>query len=713
MSAINDIRIFTDPFAPVSNITGKNNKQVSNWCDKIIKRGQAYLKTNVAWPVADVGLLTLLGKQPDEEIIGNCDIKVRKNRRILREGIANKANFRPRWGHKTGDYADEKAQKDVKKLDALLESWWIGLFVDRVLRGALQYADGAGTGYVELEIGLDPNTNEYEILPSWKSHKDVLIIHPTADLDLQKAKAVCIRHEMTLPEFRDKFPNHHHLAHADRNEPSWIYRTAMAVGEKVGLHVRDIVNRDRPDNTQVIFPTIDVWYIYIQDDTKNFTKEPIVMGSADNMYVVPSYYDKEGKVTQVSSNIKDPETGEFKSRDITPNECRLYPERRRIIWVKSGIVKDEASPYWGNMVPIAQFKTDDLVGQFLGLPANYDAMELEKGANSILRAAIDSINGRLAPPMGVDSRIPKEIAKAFSLRKSVGQKFRYNILALTNAFKPLVDAKFYDIDPKFLPLLELLWTQMDYLSGTFNPHDAMSKNQIPGQDTQESLIQAISPLASDQMRGIEHSLLKLGMIWKPLAFQTYTYKKRLNILGKNNQLEEIDYDPDSLVPLTTKDGDDRPRWQRAKEYMNKFYFYAAPNSLHQRESVTRQLQLFQMKKLNVPVTDKKIYETMTGETDYDIMEDEFFEQEQRKAEAAAKIQVSIEGIMQQFQMAQNPIAALLNMAQNGGTSNNQNGQLKSLQNNNPVGRPSSFENPPQQEIKPDSDGIPRGTIVSS
>lgn len=711
MSNINNlIKSFSDPFAPISNITGKNNKQVSNWCDKMIKRGQAYLKTNIAWSIADSSLLTLLGKPPDEEIIGNSDIRVPKNRRILREGIANKSNFRPRWGFKTGDFADTKAQKDVKTLDSLLESWWIGLFVDRVLRGALQYADGAGTGYVELEIGLDPNTGEYEILPSWKSHKDVLIIHPTADLDLQKAKAVAIRHEMTLPEFRQKYPNHNYLAHADRNEPSWIFRTAVAVGEKVGLHVRDIVNRDKPDNSQVIFPTIDVWHIYIQDDTINYTKEPIVMGSADNIYIVPSYFDIDGNITQVDTNVKD-EDGSWKKRDITRNECKLYPERRRITWVKGGIVEDTASPYWGNIVPVAQFKTDDLVGQFLGLPANYDAADLERGANSILRAAIDSMNGKLSPPMGVDSRIPKEIAKAFSMRRSVGQKFRYNVLALSKAFVPLIPPEFYNIDNKFIDLLNLLWTQMDYLSGTTNPHDMMSKNQIPGQDTQESLIQAISPLASDQMRGIEHSLLKLGMIWKPMAFQTYTYKKRLSVLGVNNKLEEIDYDPSSLVPLTTTDGDNRPRWQRAKEYMNKFYFYAAPNSLHQRESVTRQLQLFQMKKLLIPVTDKKIYETMTGDTDYEIMEDEYFEQETRKAIAAAKIQASVQMILQQLQTQMNPLAAILGMAQNGGNGNNQT--PTSFEQTNPVGRPPSFENPPQQEIKTDNDGIPRGTISTS
>jgi hypothetical protein len=708
----NQLSIFTDPFAPVSNITRKNDNQVGNWCDKMIKRSQAYLRTNIAWPIADTALLTLLGKPPDEDIIGNSDIRINKNRRILREGIANKSNFRPRWGFQTGDYSDEKAKKDVKQLDALLESWWINRFVDRVLRGALQYADGAGTGYVELEIDIDPNTGEYEIIPSYRSHKDVLVIHPTSDLDLQRAKAVAIRHEMTLPEFRAKFPNQSHLAKADRNQPSWIYKTAVAIGDKVGLHVRDIVNRDKADNSQVIFPTIDVWYVYIQDDTINYTKESIVMGSGDNSYLVPSYFDENGKIRQVTTNVKKQNSDDFETQDIDVNQCKLYPERRRVIWVKSGVVKDEPSPYWGNMAPVVQFKTDDIVGQFLGLPANYDAASLEKGANSLLRACIDSTNGKLAPPMGVDSRIPKEIAKAFSMRRSVGQKFRYNILALSKAFVPLVSPDYYNWDAKVIDLVERILGWMDYLSGTSNPHDLMSKNQIPGQDTQEALIQSISPLASDQMRGIEHSLLKLGMIWKPMAFQTYTYKKRLTILGKNNKLEAIDYDPNSLVPLTTNNDDERPRWMRAKEYMNKFYFYAAPNSLHQRESITKQLQLFQMKKLMVPVTDKKIYETTTGETDYDIMEEEYYEQETRKAITAAKIQANVQLIMQQIQSAQNPLASILAMAQGQNGGGNGNGQIPALQNNNPVGRPATFSGPPQQEAKTDQDGIPRGTITS-
>lgn len=704
------IDLFTDPFAPHSNITRSYDQKVSNWCDKTIKRGQAYLKTNIAWRVADACLGILLGVQNDGEILGQSDASVNKNRRMLREGIANKANIRPTWAYKTFD-SDEKVQQDCKTLGNLLESWWFGQFADRILRGSLQFADGAGTGYLVLNIELDKNTNQFEIVPKYKSHKDVLIIQPEEDLDLQTAKAVCIRTEMSLSAARTKFKHCQEKIKADRKQPSWIWK----VSEKVAtsLHVRDIISgaRDSNRNVETIFPTVDIWDIYIQDETINYTGESVIMGTADYLYEVPSYYDSEGKVTQIITNVKKQDSDEFETVDINLEDCKLYPNRRKIIYCSGGIISDGPSPLWGNIVPAVQFKPDDVVTQFLGLPANYDAFKLEKAANSILRAWVDSINGKLSPPMAVDSSIPRNIAKKFNMRLSTGQKFRYNAMRLAKAFVPLVNPDYYNFDARGIELLNMLWQQQDYLTGTFDVNTLAKKNQAPASDSTESLITAISPLATDQSRNIEFSLLKLGIIWKPLAFQTYNYQKRLQILGKDRtKLEEIDYDPDSLVPKQDLN-DPRPRWQRARDYMNKFYFYAAPNSLHERESITNQLKLFQMKKLQIPVTDKLIYTTMTGRTDYELMETEFFQQELRKAMAAAQIQASIQQIMQQIQMANNPMAAL--MAMGAANQNGNNGNQPMPFQKTSVGRPSDFEKAPQMQTKPDEDGIPRGTVTSS
>jgi hypothetical protein len=702
---MSNIDYLSDKFAPKSNLSRKNDREVSNWCESHLKRGMSYIRNNRGWKSADTCLSILLGDIDDEMPVGMSQLYINKNRRMLREGIATKSNIRPRWGFKTFN-TDIEVQTQTKTLNHLLESWFYQNFVDRVLRGSLQYADGAGTGYLHLCIEVDKNTGYPEIMAKYLSHKDVLIAHPTADLDLQKAKAVFIRHEMSLPQAQKMFWHCKDIIKEDRKQPSWIKKMSAKIADKI--HLRDNLSRDKNQQLENIYPTVDIWEIYIQDETINFTGKPIVMGSGDHAYLVPSYYDINGNITQVDSGVLKQDESPLMI-DISPDDCKLYPNRRRIFYCSGGVLSDSCSPYWFDGVPIVQFKTDDIVGEFLGLPAIHDAFRVERSANSVLRAWEDSINGKLAPPIAIDSRIPKLVAKKFNMRLSIGQKFRYNILAMAKAFLPLIPPEYYNFDSKGPDFVKMLHESMDYLTGTKDLTAIFNQRQLPAGDTQEAFLQSIGPLAADQSRGIEYSLLKLGMIWKPLAFQTYTYKKRMTILGKNNQFEDLDYDPDSLVPMKD-DNYDIPRWKRAREHMNKFYFYAAPNSLHERESMTRQLKYFQMKKLMMPITDEKIYEIMTGDSDYSQMESAYYDQELRKAMAAAKIQGAVQGVLQQIQSNLNPLGSAIGalMGQNGNGGGN---QLPSQ--SNPVGRPNDNETAPRLTTTKDEDGIPSGVLETS
>jgi hypothetical protein len=709
---INNIDYFSDKFAPKSNLSRKNDREVMNWCDRHIKRGMSYLKNNRGWRTADTCLSILLGDTQDEMPVGMSDLYINKNRRMLREGIATKSNIRPRWGYKTFN-TDELVQNQTKTLNNLLESWYYTNFIDRTLRGSLQYSDGAGTGYLHLCIEVDKNTGHPEIMAKYLSHKDVLVAHPTADLDLQKAKAVMIRHEMSLPEAQKKFWHCKDIIIEDRKQPSWIYKKSINIASK--LHLIDNIKRDKSQQLEAIYPTVDIWEIFIQDETVNITGKPIVMCQYSDPYIVPSYYDNEGNVNQVDSGVKNPD-GTTLYIDISIEDCKLYPNRRRIFYCTGGILSDDGSPYWFDGVPLVQFKTDDIVGEFLGLSTIHDAYKVEKSANSVLRAWEDSINGKLAPPLAIDSRIPKQIAKKFNMRLSIGQKFRYNILAMAKAFLPLIPPEYYSFDSRGHDFIKFLHESMDYLTGTKDLTAIFNQRQLPAGDTQEAFLQSIGPLAADQSRGIEFSLLKLGMIWKPLAFQTYTYRKRLTILGKDNKFEDLDYDPDSLIPYRNENSD-IPKWKRAKNHMSKFYFYAAPNSLHERESMTRQLKYFQMKKLMMPIPDRVIYENMTGESDYTQLENEYYAQETKKAVTAAKIQGLVQMVLQQVQSEMNPLGSAISALtgqQGGNGSNGLNGANNGpLNKSNPVGRPNDNETAPRLTTTRDENGIPSGVLETS
>jgi hypothetical protein len=523
---------------------------------------QNYLRLNKGFQNAEVCKAILQGSN-DVAIArksGLSTVNIKKLRRQGREQVANHTTIQPRWGFRANDPSNPQMAKQASILTSRLNAWFFDQFVDKSIEAALINTEGSGTGYVFLWPEKSVLTGKIDIIPYPLDYKDVLAFHYPKDSNYQNSYGLEIRLEMSVPEAHERFPNHTNIINKDRNVPSTIARAFKKVTRPFkGVVDRMAHNKSKTKNISS-FPTVDIFFTWVRDAAINTTGKTIQMGAANTVYSysVPSYTDFFGKVNQVGTGIfideKDDITLETKSveqmRDLTPDECKLYPNRRLIISCSGGILYDGAPLWGGNLVPIVPFRFEEVNGELLGIPPLNDGREIENAANSLVRSIIDSTIARKAPPVAIDSNAPKEMrGDNFSINKP-NQKFVYDLRMLQTPLKVLVPSDHYQIDPASAELVKMLFGMQDYLVGTSDWQQAAAQlKQMPAQDTQESLVRALGVLATSQSRSIEKSLLMMGLIWVQFFPQVYDTRELLNVLGPNGvDWQQFDYDPNSLVP---------------------------------------------------------------------------------------------------------------------------------------------------------------------
>lgn len=691
MSTNEFTKLYSPPFYLTNTGTLANNDEKTlAWLNTNFNKGRAFNRSNRAWKIADACMSILYGDDNTKIPAGISKVQFKKLRRQLREMIANATNIRPRFEIQTFKNAYQDEALIYSKLN---KHWWINEFIDRKVKAVGQWAGGAGTGFLFLWPETDPNTNKEEIRTYVLSHKDIFLFHASgSNVDLDKLYGVSVRLEMSVPEAHERFPEKIAVIKQDRSVPSNMAKIAKDTYRAYkGLYDR---LKNRGNNKQDIdnpYPTCDIYYTFIRDNSINETGADIIMGGESESgifnskwaYKVPSYFNNDG------------------SRSIySRKECKLFPNRRLIISCTNGIIYDGPPNYICRSVPIADFRFDEIVGEFFGIPPANDARALEEASNELARASVDAVTGRVQPPMMIDNAVPKPLALKFAAnpRTLQGKVFRGDTRNVGSAIKPVIGAEYYTVDGKALELIALFQQSADYAVGTHDNTALAQLGQMPAADTQDSMIRMLGSIALDHSRSFEYSLWRVGKIWLDFAPQVYTTEQRLMFLGADGvTLDTWDYDPNSLIPKTEINNNE-PLWKRLLSHLNKFSLYIAPNSLQERYSQTNKLTILQLKKMGLPISDKRVYETFFDDNKYATMLEEYNTEMETKIKQAAKLNKE----MQEAQAASTAGNVAFDAIKN----------IMSNQNSN-EGRPSSLAKPPTLEAKSDENGVPRTTLASS
>jgi hypothetical protein len=613
-----------------------NPDELFAWSQQMLADGRAYLRLQPAYRYISDGLDIINGEYLVTSVQSLSSVKTENTARNTKELVAAQTNLRiiPAFKAESQLFSEQNSI-----LNKGFMAWQNMTFADRRLRAGWQYACAAGTGYIGTRY--DPNyyyRGKGDIVWDAYGPLDVIPLGLPPSLQLQGAYAVAMRKSMPIHQVWRMFPLQRDNIKANRvNTLGKGMVIAQAVKFASAVLKRFSQGQRQPADAST-WDTVDVYYIYVDDDSVNETGHPLQIMGPDGQWGTSWSYT----VPFVGQEI---ETGRMlqggrpETRQAKRDDCMIYPNRRLIIATDTCIVnpapEHQSSYRWDGRVPCAQLRADDWAWNFLGFPVTRYGQSLEKMIIELWRGIGDQMNLSLNPA-------------AFFDRNSNATALLQTINPRIPGLRTGIDMTLNSAQQSWTPMMPYQWlqTQTAHLEAAAKILPAMIKDQmgvadvsamararqLPSGDSTEKLLEAMGPLVKDQSRNMESAIRDLGEMWKSDWFQFATAKRRMQMLGPEGVTEEdFDFEPGNLIPMTTKMVDGRYQtlemtegpdgswlyepgrdarmpplaiqsFERARWHKNNFTFSVTPYSLHELNSTTRKLFMLQLMKVGFPLS---------------------------------------------------------------------------------------------------------------
>jgi hypothetical protein len=610
------------------------------WTQQMLADGRSYLRLQSAYNYISDGMDIINGEFLVTDVQSLSNVRTEATARNTREIVAAQTNLRmiPSFKSEAEQYREQN-----QILNNSFLCWQNLTFADRALRRAWQWACVGGTGYIGPRY--DPNyyyRGEGDIVWDAYGPLDVIPLGLPPSLSVQGAYAVGLRKRMPVHQVWRMFPLQRDNIKAARvNTAGRGMVIAQSVKYATAVLKRFSQGARQPEQTNT-WDDVDVYYIYVDDDSVNETGHPLNICGPDGQWGTSWSYT----VPFVGQDIPTGrmlQGGVPERRQARREDCLIYPNRRLIICTDTCVVnpapEHQSSYRWDGRVPIVQFRADDWAWNFLGFPVTRYGQSIEKLMIELWRGVGDQMNCRLNPPAFFDRN-----STAMSLLQTANPRIPglrtgldMNLNPAAGQWTPMMPRDWYDTNPaiietaaKILP--EILKEQM----GLADTQAMARARQVPSGDTAQRLLESMGALPKDQSRNMEEGIRMLGELWKSDWFQFATAKRRMQMLGADGVTEEdFDYEPGTLVPLT-EDPQAKGKWlemtqgpggtwnyqpnagsdgtgvrmpsmavaqfERARWHARNFTFSVTPYSLHDFNSTTRKLMLMQALKLGFPLS---------------------------------------------------------------------------------------------------------------
>jgi hypothetical protein len=594
------------------------------WLTEQKETGESYLKQQRAWPDIDRSI-DLISGSASQVPRGMSRVSVNMVKRDVREAVATLANMRPLWGYKTDN---DDYQKQSTVLNKMLRAWYYQPFVRQSIRDALQYAAGAGLGWISPVWASDQIiAGRGDIALNVYGPTGVLPYGIGKDHDIQKAYAVTIRVETPIQQAMAMYPADLDKMIPVRGSPTWMRKGTRRVQKFVSPLLNAFGQGQGKEKDESPFPTVDIFHTYILDLSINETAKDIWMGQPGTKW----YYKVPSRGSKIQTGMYD--NGQPTFRDATFEDSRLFPLRRLVIWTEQGILYDNTSMWWHGKVPLIPFRTDGWVWDFLGYSMARDGGPLQESANRLLRALDDSANVKLDMPLAYDENaMGQGLMERINPRKP-GQRLKVNMQQNEKPIHLIVPAEYYSMDAWVAGMPEKEWEVMHHLLGTRDIQALAKARQVPSGDSIEKLMELAGPIVADMSSSMEGSMMGLGEMWKGLAMEFFDVKRRVQVLGQDGFTEEdYDFDPGNMIPSHLPDEMEKIKQhqalakangtpyavpdsrasvvERARVHLNSFYFYITPSSLHQITQLTKKMLMMQLWKIGFPIDPWSVAEAM-------------------------------------------------------------------------------------------------------
>lgn len=551
----------------------------AGWFRETVELGEQWQKSRLAWPSIRESLDMLKSASRDMLPGGQSTVRIPRAKRQIRELVSVLANLRPTASNESENtaYYDQAAMYNKLDMD-----WWHNSFPDRKYKDSFQAAAGTGTAYIEHYWDTDLRGIGRGGIGTviWDA-REVFLINPPKDFDLQKCYAVITRERVPLHILQARFPLRAHELVPEYGVRAYTQQGLDYVQSFMSSPLRALAGKFNDDvpAPDDIFPCTDVYIAYIFDLSINMTGQEIEMGEPGTSwhYTVPSY----GQSIPTKLNGWE---GLPTYRKATRDDCRIYPLRRKMIATSTKILYDNTSQWWHGKVPMARFTFDDWYDEALGFPLARDVASMEDDGNDIARGISDMSKVCLDPPVAYDENLVSERAALKLNPRAAGQRIKAN-LQFGEPIKNLLPPGYQNIPPYVFEFMKYLADTQGWIIGAQDVLAITKAKQLPGEGTIDKIMQMAGPLAQDMAREMERPMGELGEMRRWFNCQFRTKKEVLHLLGDNGlKTKNEDFDPVSLVPshLEGEDPIQPSRYtqiERAREVCGQLSYYVVPGSM--------------------------------------------------------------------------------------------------------------------------------------
>lgn len=299
------------------------------------------------------------------------------------------------------------------------------------------------------------------------------------------------------------------------------------------------------------------------------------------------------------------------SRLVKPGE-RLYGDGgRMILWTEHGVLWDGPNPYWHEMFPISRLQLDPYPWRFLGSPLGSDLKGIQDTINRLVTLLVWNLGQHVEPGMIFDRNVPD------SMMARIDPRIPHWTLKRSTMVGTGVQQQAPNSAPPWaMLLLEKAFQLFDQQAGMANLQAFMQLRQMPGRDTIEKYLEALTPELRLEARQIDPFLRSVATMFKGNLFQFQNTAKRVIAIGKLGEVlrgpdgQELDLRWEGATnmipgmvagqPGYVPDFDTGvPYEQRGRAFLRQFHFHIQPGSILALQATERKMQYTQWFRLGL------------------------------------------------------------------------------------------------------------------
>lgn len=594
---------------PPPNEGKENSSARQSWIQDVVSVGEQFNASLTSSRDLPRGISMISGRAADRPNQQRSDLKIPREKRALREVVANISDIRTIDAYSSDNPA-------YQPFLAMLNKVWKAVYFESkfptAFRRAVQWMAVGGYSYISpvyRNLRMSSRTArriDFDVFSS----QDCLPFQLPDDNDVQGAYAWTRIVFMPVYEGQSKFGTGRFArfgpklkAIARRRYSGNISKDRIALAERFRNDMRTASGQAQGGNwTEQM---MEFRYTTVRDLSINEGKEPKAMGEAGGLesYVVPFV----GQMIPTGNVTKNFQTGAVvrETRKATEEDCYLYPNLRLFISQTGMQEPIYDGPFWDwhGMHPLARISADEWPWE-PGYSLMEDIDSIGQTRQSFMRGLDQTAKQRFDPSFLYDKN-------AGLNRKTMEQFDPYEERGRLGVDGPVDEKVLKTALPEELmtvPEWAFAWNEKlekteDYLLG-LDAMDNLARAKVAGAD--DALLKAMEeagPIVKDISNTLNDPVSDLMMMVLSDVLQYYPTGRIMQYVGPDGVSREVfDLDPTSLVP--SHGPGENPengasiytRMQRTQNFCDAIHATIAPGELHGVVQTARKLLLVQLQR---------------------------------------------------------------------------------------------------------------------